>query len=326
MVKERIVWLDWAKVLGIMIVVFCHTPQSPSLVLRFFETMQMPLFFMLSGYLHKCQPTMRESVVKYLRTLFVPYLLFQVIHYPYYAVKAVVEGGGWNVVDNLLMPFLGTFASTAIDGPTWFLYALFLLKIVSDVAIRLGERVFLPLLVLATATASYVIWNDEVVNISFCIDSLMRFAPYFVLGYWLKRGGRRLVTLTDGHKSWSVLALLVLLAVNLSLRTVEASSYNAQFALLFVFALTGSFALIEFSKLLPKRELITELSTGTIIILGFHWMFIGVTNFVLERAMGIRDILYSLPVAFLIVALITAANYFIIRFCKKHFRILLGGR
>lgn len=34
--KGRIVWIDWAKAIGIMIVVFCHTPQNDNFVKSFF--------------------------------------------------------------------------------------------------------------------------------------------------------------------------------------------------------------------------------------------------------------------------------------------------
>ncbi len=145
MEKKRIIWLDWAKVFGIMIVVFCHTPQSKSMTLSFFQSMQMPLFFMLSGYLHKCQPSFKESFVKYFRTLFIPYLLFQIIFYPYWVVRMLFDGSAWNIADGLFLPFVKVFISEAIDGPTWFLYALFIIKLVVDIAVRVKESYMLCL-------------------------------------------------------------------------------------------------------------------------------------------------------------------------------------
>ena len=51
-INNRINWIDWAKTIGIMIVVFCHIPQYNTLEKEFMSSFQMPLFFFLSGYLH----------------------------------------------------------------------------------------------------------------------------------------------------------------------------------------------------------------------------------------------------------------------------------
>ena len=87
--EKRIQWIDWAKVLGIMVVVFCHVPQYDTGLKYYLSQVQMPLFFLLSGYLHKVQPSLRNALPKYWWSLVVPYLLFQVIFYPYWLVKEV---------------------------------------------------------------------------------------------------------------------------------------------------------------------------------------------------------------------------------------------
>jgi hypothetical protein len=67
-----------------------------------------------------------------------------------------------------------------------------------------------------------------------------------------------------------------------------------------------------------------NVSIGTMVILGIHWMFIGVFNFAIEKYLHIDNITYSTFIAFIISLLITAINYPLIIFCKKHIPLLLG--
>ena len=46
----RIIWMDYAKAVGIALVVFAHMPSRFAGIIFLFH---MPLFFILSGYLYK---------------------------------------------------------------------------------------------------------------------------------------------------------------------------------------------------------------------------------------------------------------------------------
>lgn len=60
--KKDIAWIDYARLLGILLVVFGHVLQSQSLfteneslhlIWNFVYLFHMPLFFIISGYLYK---------------------------------------------------------------------------------------------------------------------------------------------------------------------------------------------------------------------------------------------------------------------------------
>lgn len=53
--NQRINWIDYAKVLGMFLVIFGHTMQQPPLqqVHIGIYSFHMPLFFFLSGFLYK---------------------------------------------------------------------------------------------------------------------------------------------------------------------------------------------------------------------------------------------------------------------------------
>ena len=51
--KERLIWIDILKGLGILTVVFAHCYIPDELLKKIIYTFHMPLFFLISGYLHK---------------------------------------------------------------------------------------------------------------------------------------------------------------------------------------------------------------------------------------------------------------------------------
>ena len=76
-----------------------------------------------------------------------------------------------------------------------------------------------------------------------------------------------------------------------------------------------------------KWELITNLSIGTLVIIGLHIMLVTIVNFSLEKVLGINGtICYqwytALPTAIVIVAIL----YPIISWSKRHFPIMLGRK
>lgn len=189
--NKRIIWVDWAKALGIMIVVYCHTPQGDSFFKTFLCSFQMPLFFMLAGYLHSdSQKTIKDSIKKYWRTLIVPYILFQFIFYPYWLVQRHVQEGlvMTDYVDSVIKPFCQCLWGIPIDGVTWFIFALLLTKLIADMALKSRFSTHIIIILCACSmTYAWFIWQDGKLNISFTIYSLFNFFPFFFVGYYLKK-------------------------------------------------------------------------------------------------------------------------------------------
>lgn len=69
-------WIDWAKAIGIYLVVVGHCTFTNTNIEGFIYTFHMPLFFLISGFLYKKE---KLSITLYLKKLtnrlLVPYLL-----------------------------------------------------------------------------------------------------------------------------------------------------------------------------------------------------------------------------------------------------------
>lgn len=332
--QDRIVWIDWAKAIGIMIVVFCHVPQFNTLEKQLLCSFQMPLFFYLSGYLHKVPDTWKVALKKYWKTLVIPYLLFQPIFYPYWLVQKSQQEGLLisNVADSFVKPFLNCFIGIPIDGITWFLVALLIIKIIADLIYRCRYANYIALLVcIISMYVSYVFNADHRINVTYAIDSMFDFLPFFFLGYVIKQYKKKNNINDLFHSKETIkyaLSGVILIIVSLIIIVYQPDEYNIQRVTFYILGIMGLYFSIFLCRCIPSNnKIILTISKGTIILLGLHWMFIGTTNFFLEKFLHINGtIMYSTFEATVLVIAITLANYFIILFCERHFRIILGGR
>lgn len=328
MENKRINWIDWAKVIGIMIVVFCHIPQYDTIEKRFLCSFQMPLFFMLSGYLHKSPDSVKFSFKKYWKTIIIPYILFQILFYPYFLVQRHFESGlvVSDYKNSILIPLLDSIIGIPINGVTWFLVALLIIKIIVDF---FNQYIHIETLSICGIIISIIVacffFSDGKVHISYAISSMFNFMPFFFLGIYLKYKGKFISN--NNSMTHNFILCLFFLFINIGLVLYNPDTHilgRFQFYLTGVF---GSFFIIFLCRCISvSYNFITTLSRGTIVIFGLHWMFIGTTNFILEHFLNIGDIKYSTFEATLLVLIFTFILYFIILFCQKYFKSLLGGR
>ncbi|WP_354669288.1 acyltransferase family protein [Bacteroides gallinaceum] len=71
--KKRLDWIDYARGIGIFCVYLYHTGYSTPY--RYcFEYFLIPIFFFISGYLFNEERPIKQSVVKIIKRLIIPYL------------------------------------------------------------------------------------------------------------------------------------------------------------------------------------------------------------------------------------------------------------
>lgn len=129
-------WIDWAKALGILLVVMGHSNYSQQDINPMIFMIHMPLFFVASGYLFKTNKTLKEITQSNIRTLLIPYLFFNLISLVYLSgstfVKQVTGAEvDWNYL--IFQPLCDTLVGVPgnlLCGPTWFLLALIWCKYV----------------------------------------------------------------------------------------------------------------------------------------------------------------------------------------------------
>lgn len=336
--KERINWIDWAKALAVCCVVFCHLPQSQEwYYYRFLQATIITIFFWVSGYLKKDRGSTRENWRKYWYGLIIPYIIYNVIVYPYWLLKYYILNGGWPDVFSALKPVFGALLfenenafCEPLNGPLWYLPAILVMHILVD---SCRKTRYQHIIMITLCITSYFVYAankqyEFLPNLTF-IGIISRL-PFYYLGYAMgqNKSFLSLNKMRDAVLCFSLIALGVLF-FQWHMQTFYSGDHMLHIALFYPVNLCFLFGVLYGCKSLNgiKSSIITNLSIGTLVIIGLHIILVTIANFTLTRALGISGgICYywyaALPTAFIICTLL----YPIILWAKQHFPILLGRK
>lgn len=146
-------WVDSARAVGIMRVVVGHVlaaagPLYSTVVFLIF-LFHMPLFFMLSGAVHKVRGV-KENAVRRAETLLVPYVAFVTLIFVADFVLANLMGREPSVrgVGGILRLTLGGSFAMGKYGVLWFATCLFIVGVLYDLALSRSSPTGRPMLIL----------------------------------------------------------------------------------------------------------------------------------------------------------------------------------
>lgn len=337
----RINWIDWAKAMAVCCVVFCHLPQSQEwFYYRYLQATTITVFFFISGYLKKDRGSASANWKRYWSGLIAPYLLYNAIVYPYWFVRYSMQYGGMPDLLSALKPIIGALLfehenawAEPLNGPLWYLPAILIMHLIINGCRKTRH---LHIIMICLCIVSYFLYaaNKEYEFLpNLTPMGLFRRLPYYYLGYLMgmnhgdsPRVLRKLRTQGTVPMIPMILATLLFLATSLlffewhlhedRILIHAALFYPVNFGLLF--------ALLCFCKLLDHWRLpfITNLSIGTLVIIGLHIIPIGIVNFIIERQSG--QTCYYWYQALLITILIIALLYPIILLSKTYAPVFIG--
>ena len=325
--SARYNWIDWSKSIAIFLVIWGHVPmQSETHAIIY--SFHMPLFFLISGYLYNPKKTIKEELYKNLKILMLPYLIYQLIFYPYWFVREIlVPHQVINIHNSIIHPIIQSLLSDAINGPTWFIYCLFLIKIYSYLMQRKQSLYWLMASISCLISILICYWlNKQSIYGTYATHSFFALQIFFFTGQALKR--TKIENIANSLRQSIIWFFLSAVSFFVFISMGYTSNYTTWFEMIsfYILGFTGSSMILGSGFILNqiKSDINYNISIGTMVILGIHWMFIGVFNFILEKYTHIDNITYSSFIAFIISLFIMAMNYPLIIFCKKYFPLLLG--
>jgi len=183
---QRQIWIDVLKGIGIACVVLCHSTNSPMTVEIIFM-FNMPLFFLLGGWLHRDTMPQREFLRNQARNLLLPYVSYLLILWPLELLAAFPDQT-WDrvfILRELLKPMvLGGPLLKGYAAVFWFVTCYFLVQQLVHYVVRQYSRqqallIFSTLLVCAYLQAwllplSWLPWN---------VHTVLFAAPLYYCGY-----------------------------------------------------------------------------------------------------------------------------------------------
>ena len=330
---KRINWIDWAKAIAVCSVVFCHLPQSQEwFYFRYMQATTITIFFFISGYLKKDHGSQQANWRKYWQGLVLPYLLYNVIVYPYWLIRYYLQHGclpdGLTamkpIIGALLLEHESSFAEP-LNGPLWYLPAILIMHLVIDIC---RKTRYLHLIMIILCIVSYFLYAankqyEFMPNLT--PMGLFRRLPYYYLGYVM--GQRQMFrSVRIGRDSMLCLACLIISLLLFEWHLNE-QRILLHAALFYPVNIGLLFAVLCFCKLLDSCRLafVTNLSIGTLVIIGLHIILIGIVNFAVDHFIGIREGLgYYWYEALPITAISITLLYPIILWGKSHAPVLIG--
>lgn len=208
--SQRCFYLDLAKVMATLLVIFGHLYSVDSTVRLYLYAFHMPLFFIISGVFHR--DTQRIEWGKYIRTILWPTLIFIILSA---AESLLYLGTSWN---DLFHSYFIDLLKGRFQSIFWFLFALFWCKVLTDCYIIL-QKPFLFTLLWAVLLFVPILLNKRFPLE--LIQGLMAL-PFYLVGYLCKR-----FFLNRNKSFWYLLSFFVCL-----LLTVLISKFHGRVSML----------------------------------------------------------------------------------------------
>ena len=318
--KERLIWIDWAKALAVCCVVFCHLPQSQEwFYYRFLQANIITIFFFISGYLKKDHGSDKANWQKYWNSLILPYLFYNAIVYPYWLVKFYMLNGSMPDLFQAMRPIFGALLfehenafCEPLNGPLWYLPAILFMHIVIDLCrkTRYLHQIMISLCVLSIilyAANKYYYFAPDLTPMG-----ILRRLPYYYIGYIF--GQKQLFRATNMHRD--LVGCIICLGISIlffhwHLQAFWAGEHILHIALFYPSNIGFLFGVLYGCKLLNncRSQAIINLSVGTLAVIGLHAPLISLVNQVTEHLFNCKGTLCytwyeALPLTLLIVAVI----------------------
>lgn len=330
---KRINWIDWVKAFCMTVVVFCHLPQQEDTFhLQYLASVILSSFFFVSGYLKKPLASQKESLKKYGYTLLIPYLIYNVIYYPYWLAKFYIEHGSISMTDSL-KPIIGTLLlqfnsdfSCELNGVTWFLPALFLMHWITDICHRhhCGKAIMLILTVISIILYGANKYHHFAPYITF--HGFVRSIGFFFMGYLFRQ--KNIMTDVFFRKDLAIGLVTLAISILLFYWHIHEERFVLHIALFYVVNLLSVYGIIYLCRSIDSLHIriITFISIGTMLIFGIHRIIIGTIDYGFEKFLNTSDILYSWYECTLLALFIELLSLPLILLVIHHYPILLGKK
>ena len=304
---KRLDYVDVCKWLGISLVIFGHM-KMPGEVLQWIYASHMPLFFVLSGYTYRAQRIDKEFLMKKIKTIYVPFLLFALIFCRgEMSSWAYIAYGSRNALD-----MAGTYTVL------WFLPCFFAAVLVFSSLMNIGNRSKHKVWILAAGVAVMLAGakacemlkggQPMIAKYGYPLnfDMALVGAVFMVAGYYF----RQMIDWINTQRQWLLIVTVVALfavtgftafmnlpeSLNPACAHVEMSvGAFGNWGLFFANALLMSMALIGLSVLVDKwvirKKLLLFIGQNSLTILCVHGTILLAASKVLPKIglVGVDD-------------------------------------
>lgn len=316
--KNECNYIDIARVIGIYLVILGHAPTYGGIgeyIHPLIYTFHMPLFFAISGVLHKQESLRTESILKLVKALIIPYILYNIIGIIIKLASCPpshMQDTIHRIIDGDIIP----------NGSTWFFLSLFGVKFISLFLKDKKSYVIASIIcvLLLTLFKIYIKeYNHSFTYTAYRLNATLMAFPFFAFGYLMQD---KINYITKPLVKWVIIFLsaIIINAIYNIWGSIDMffGSYNS-FIATFIAGTVSFIAIIYFSQNIfkyLKYEWIKTISRGTMIIVALHIYFQDLFSYVFGEQSFVVHIFVS--------AIILGIFYFIIKLTYHRIPVLYG--
>lgn len=249
---KRIDYIDIAKAIGILIVLWSHTGAEVGMM-TYLGGMMIPVFFIVSGFTYKGTNNMFQSLGKKLKRLIIPHFIFSLLLLLFFRAFHLIDLIGIFYSRYSLYPLDNSenlYFFSSGNPPIWFLTAMFTAYVIFEIYCKTNIK---PLYVYATGIISCFFLDRIPILLPWSIDSCFLFSLFIYTGYKFnyhiqETTGKKIILMTCIY----VLTCYINGYCNLSVR-----EYGHSFLFVIISGVTGTMIVVYFSKILAKSKLKT---------------------------------------------------------------------
>jgi len=302
MKAERVHWIDIAKGIGIIFIIYAHMLGGNDFR-HLFYSFHIPLFFFLSGvvYDHKKYVNFFTFLKKSAKGLLLPYFIFAFISYVLWLIEIKT--------DNLFFPenirqFVSIFYANSNNGLMafnnilWFLPALFVTRLLFALIAGFSTKTKILIFVIMFFSVFGYLFSIFASNIKlpFGTETALSGVVFYGSGF-LWNQSEKAKSLLFKYKYFLFVLLLI---VGNYISNVDLNAYGHQIDMrlnhlnnyfsFYTAAFSGIFAWISFSVILNKNSLLEKIGRNTLILFAWHPIIFTYLEIILNTILGLNVI------------------------------------
>lgn len=343
---KRLKYIDIARGFAMLIIVLSHAvmpSDGPSYaVYRFLFFINVPIFFVLSGYLFRIKEG--ETFLEFFKNKFIrimlPYFVWAMVFLlPFYFFGEEVNSqlsqnasfDMWKQMGNV---FYGNGVGNALkqNGPLWFLPALFMTEIIYYFIVYFikNRKVEIITLIMIFGIGFLCSLFADEIFLPWGLNSALTIGGFFYFGY-LMRKWQVFDKLRFKNSKWILIGSVILCGVSIYFNEFDNviwSDYQYRnYFLTMVAGITSALVIILISKYMGKNKMLEFVGINTMSILIFHKIFIVIAQ---TKLGGFSEILtngetvYKLLLSLVVLVVSTAASVLVGLVLRKLCPLLIG--
>ena len=286
--NERINWMDWAKFLSVVLVVPCHIPHTRGdQPVTYFMVFLLACLMFNSGYLKKENTNIKEEVKKYWYQLGIPYIIYNILFYPYWITKFYMEHGNMPTLHEAIQPIYGALLLQAnnswaceLNPVTWFIAALFIMHLLLDVCMRFRYGHWMMVSLCLLGMAIYVASKYNLTKTHYVMIGISKSLVFYYMGFLCRKYHIFKTCCLKKDLCWFTITFIMSIILFDYHAGIE-SNFLLHMLSYFPAVLFGLLAFIYFCRMLDgiHSKIVINYSNGTMVFIGLHWMLTGIIRY-----------------------------------------------